>query len=49
MSRPSQRYINRVKRYVVRFEQASNPKTKNHLAGMILKITRMRKKGLIDD
>jgi len=49
MTRPSQTYANRVKKYIARFEQATNPRTKNHCAGMILKLTKMRKKGVVVD
>ena len=48
-TKPSQRYANRVKKYIARFEQATNPRTKNHCAGMVLRLTRMRAKGLILD
>ncbi len=46
---PSQHFINRIERIIVRAKQATNPKTKNKIARVMMKIIRLRKKGLILD
>jgi len=46
---PSRSYTSMMKKYIARFEQATNPRTRNHIAGLILKLTLRRKRGVVLD
>lgn len=44
---PSGRFENKIKRYLFRFEQSTNPKNKKHIVGCIVKTCRAYGRGTI--